>query len=198
MEWKTKIGIPFELNPRVDYSELSAELSMKEIKRLLVIREKTYEMKHFLEKKEFLSLLKSSTPRPTHHIYWTNKWKASYVIALKDSKRDVITKAELCALPWFFRFNHRPDHVFKAIFHTDYKFTCPELVEGELTWRFYLDSIQVAGYRGQGILIIIGIHNMILEEILEIGHGLLKMKPEYLQPRCLSIQCNCLFNSVCP
>ena len=145
LEWKGKIGIENELHFRVDYTNLTHDLSMKEIKRLLVKRGRTYAMRNFIEKTEFKKLLKESTPTPNYGRF-SNKWKASYTVSILDSNRTEITKDELCSLPWFFRFKHRPEHIFKSIFEPDYKFICPELVQGELTWRFYLGAIQVAGY----------------------------------------------------
>jgi F-box-like len=145
MEWKGKIGIENELHYRVDYSNLTHDLSMKEIKRILIKRGKQYAMRNFIEKREFLKLLLETTPTPTYG-RWSNKWKSSYIVALKDSKRTEITKDELCSLPWYFRFKHRPEHVFESKFEQDYKFLCPDLVQGELTWRFYVGAVQVAGY----------------------------------------------------
>jgi hypothetical protein len=141
--WKGK-QMGLELFKNTNYSQLIPQLSMKEIKRLLILRNQY--IKDLIEKKEFVELLKKSDPIGMP-ILCCNKWKASYICSIIDSRRTQITKAELCSKNWTFRFKQwGPDHPgIVARFKADYTYES-EMFEQVLHWRFYCGNIQVEQY----------------------------------------------------
>lgn len=112
--------MPLEVSHRADYQDCHQDLSMKEIKSIIARRE-VY-CKGLLEKSEFVDLLLKSTPKP-HYGKWSSKWKSSFIVAEKDSKRTIITKNELCSIHWDFRFNQWPeDHPGGAMVRINFDF----------------------------------------------------------------------------
>lgn len=125
-----------EVSYRADYSEIHADLTMKEIKNVLSKRGVYY--KGLLERSEFVDLLTATTPKPFYGRF-ASKWKSAYMVAEKDAKRTLITKDELCSISWDFKFNQWPeDHPGGAIarFQTDYTYES-NIFEQKMKWRFY-------------------------------------------------------------
>ncbi|KAI8899564.1 hypothetical protein BC833DRAFT_585070 [Globomyces pollinis-pini] len=142
LEWKNKKFITLDLHPRVDYTDLTTTLTVKEMKKILDKRLISY--KGLLEKSEFIDLICKSTPAKIGR--WSPKWKASYIVAQIDSNRRLITKEELCGIEWNFRFKQWPVGQFcKARFKSDYTYVS-DLFDRELHWRFYAGEIQVEQY----------------------------------------------------
>jgi hypothetical protein len=141
--WQGK-RIGRELFYRSNFSQIIPQLSMKEIKRLLICR-KQY-IKDLIEKKEFVELLIHSTPTEMP-AFRCNKWKISYVSSILDSHRTTITKDELCEKEWVFRFKQwGTEHPgVSAVFHSDYMYSS-SLFDQQLRWRFYAGNIQVEQY----------------------------------------------------
>ncbi len=133
-----------ELFHRTDFSDITDQLSMKEIRRILQLR-KAY-TKDLIEKSEFIQLLKKTTPSPSLG-KWSPKWKAVYISAELDSKRTLITKDELCNITWNFRFKQWPPEAssMMARFLPDYSYIS-DLINGQMRWRFYAGQIQVEQY----------------------------------------------------
>ncbi|KAI8930158.1 F-box domain-containing protein [Entophlyctis helioformis] len=58
--WADKVDHPLELHPRVDYTNMADELSVREIKALL--RRRKADMRGCIEKSDMVALLKRTTP----------------------------------------------------------------------------------------------------------------------------------------
>ncbi|KAL2913711.1 hypothetical protein HK105_206727 [Polyrhizophydium stewartii] len=144
--WADKFNHPHELHVRVDYTNLARDLSVREIKRLLARRGITSAAK-CIEKSELVELLKRTTPAESPSVRLAPKWLAAYAVAELDSKRNRITKDELCGIKWQFRFiNGWPRSMSStASFLRDNTYESP-LFERALHWRFYGDHVQVEQY----------------------------------------------------
>ena len=139
------------MQPRANYAQNHAVLSMKEIKQLLQARS-VYIPKGLLERSEFVALLLQSTPkndwaRKLSVIEWQPKWKNNYIVAQLDSTRCSITKDELCSYRWKLRFKNWPDRQspVDCKFYEDYTFQS-DLFDHSMKWRFYAGSVQVEQY----------------------------------------------------
>jgi len=109
--WRGKAAMPFAFDGAKQGLFHGLKLTPKGIEALSikdlrqVLRDRGVDFSTFLEKEEFKAeFIRTSK---AHATAFDNKWKASFVSALKDSRRNEITAAELTSRSWrFFMKEH--------------------------------------------------------------------------------------------
>jgi patatin-like phospholipase/acyl hydrolase len=97
--WKDKVMTQMQLAHRMDYANLIDDLSIRDMKDILLLR--NVPLRGLFEKSDLVKSVLSTTPRHCPVGSWRPKWKASFISKLLDAKRTVITKEELCKIQWF-------------------------------------------------------------------------------------------------
>ncbi|KAI9335245.1 hypothetical protein BDR26DRAFT_865992 [Obelidium mucronatum] len=150
LRWGRQKHISLQLHPRVDYTSLKSQLTVKEIKGILTIRK--VDFAGLFDKSELITKLLTSIPKHSPNqegIQWRSKWKASFIVGELDSKRIILTKDELCGINWSFRMKHWTEDIenMSSKFNHDYTYES-DVFSGEHTmkWRFYANDVQVESY----------------------------------------------------
>ncbi|KAI9338945.1 hypothetical protein DFJ73DRAFT_779432 [Zopfochytrium polystomum] len=152
--WRNKKHTVLRLHPFVDYSHppaLLADMSVKELKSVLVARRREDLMKGVRDKAELRAAVAESLPKLAAKQKgcgfdrggWGGKWKASYMVAERDSRRCRLTKDEL---ELHFKYHQWGQDGVPHRLKFNQDWTLDSDMTRRMNWRFYMDDVQVEQY----------------------------------------------------